>query len=624
MSKLNKKIPTKISPDILDTIGKSFKFNHGKGISEWLKNSLDNYLRLYESGQETLQGNWPVVINLINTKNQKIGPNLAVIDFGGTTLQNINEFLLYWGYTKAATLGGKSKVVNLTGAHGNGGKFYMREMWRDGARFLTWREGLATSLIVDKSLEDYTGEWELQDCKMSWKNALNFALNTEENLQGTDWIINYLDTHNKQLISEIEQNGRGFSIVVGRKAVQIHPSNDVVRGGKWNSQSLVDSIRSANQARRPLRELSISLFIDGNLKLERLSTEGVPLDSEWEELKINVPDSAIKDIAFKSKSGFYGNLVIKKSSQQLTGRYKKSNILIVNDVNKNPIGFYSISELPLMSYSSLQNFIFGELTLNFPNLDKLISNDREKLINSPTTKSLIEWVAKEIWNLINSYEEKQKKEKKKEELNIAEKLNDALNNHAKRFLKELESRIMVDFIDDPFGGGKGDVGKGTTTKGDGTIRDDTPRDFGSGGEGGKGGTKEINGTLKRKRKLKFPRVLLSELHEDPSKSDGTSKHLTNRHPPIHQDDIDKQYNVWWINTNHPYSQQVLLKSGAESIPFKQYHLFLFVQVIQVESLRILQRRQSELGLDIVENHLSDITNKFLAELPVDLVNTLIA
>ena len=34
-----RKIATRISPDILDTIGKSFKFKHGKGISEWLKNS---------------------------------------------------------------------------------------------------------------------------------------------------------------------------------------------------------------------------------------------------------------------------------------------------------------------------------------------------------------------------------------------------------------------------------------------------------------------------------------------------------------------------------------------------------------------------------------------------------
>ncbi len=46
----NTPIQTTISPDILDTIGKTFKFKHAKGVAEWLKNSLDNYLRLYEMG----------------------------------------------------------------------------------------------------------------------------------------------------------------------------------------------------------------------------------------------------------------------------------------------------------------------------------------------------------------------------------------------------------------------------------------------------------------------------------------------------------------------------------------------------------------------------------------------
>jgi len=78
-----RKIKTRISPDILDTIGKSFKFKHGKGVAEWLKNSLDQYLRSFEQGEETLAGNWPVFINLIDAPSQSKGPNLAVIDFGG-------------------------------------------------------------------------------------------------------------------------------------------------------------------------------------------------------------------------------------------------------------------------------------------------------------------------------------------------------------------------------------------------------------------------------------------------------------------------------------------------------------------------------------------------------------
>ena len=461
------KIPTKISPDILDTIGKSFKFNHGKGIAEWLKNSLDNYLRLFESNQESLSGNWPLFVNLINTKSQSKGPNLSVVDFGGTNFQNIEKFLLYWGDKSAASLGGVSKIANLTGGHGNGGKFYMREMWRNGARFLTWLNGKVTSLIVDKSHPGYSGEWELRDQKMSWEDAMQYAFTKEDNLQGADWLINYLSENKKFIYSELESKERGFSIVIGRKAVQIHSSNDVVRGGKWNSQPLVDSIRDANQARRPLRELDISFFIDGKLKLKKLSTEEIPLDDEWTIKTIDIPASIFLNSNSLSKNNCYGKLTIKKSSQELKGRYKHRNVFIINDKKMNPIAFYTVSELPLKFFSPLQNFIFGEATINYQNADKLISNDREKLINSPTTNSLINWIAETISAHIAEYEKRQKKEGKNKELSIAEKLNKALNNHAKQFLNELETSIMVDYIEDPLGGGKGDQGEGTSRHGDG-------------------------------------------------------------------------------------------------------------------------------------------------------------
>ena len=44
-------IKTVIDPGMLDRVGKLFKFQHGKGVSEWLKNSLDEYLRRLNSGQ---------------------------------------------------------------------------------------------------------------------------------------------------------------------------------------------------------------------------------------------------------------------------------------------------------------------------------------------------------------------------------------------------------------------------------------------------------------------------------------------------------------------------------------------------------------------------------------------
>src|SRR5687767_10088081 len=121
------RIQTDISPDIIDTFGRQFRFRHGKGIAEWLKNSLDNYLRLRHGGQETLPGSWPVFLNLIDGERKRPGPNLVLIDFGGTTFENVRSFFLLWGAHAAATLGGAATGAAVTGGHGNGGKFYMRD-----------------------------------------------------------------------------------------------------------------------------------------------------------------------------------------------------------------------------------------------------------------------------------------------------------------------------------------------------------------------------------------------------------------------------------------------------------------------------------------------------------------
>jgi len=622
MGSKNIRIPTRISPDILDTIGRSFKFNHGKGAAEWLKNSLDNYLRLYEIGQETIPGNWPVLLNLIDSQSQKNGPNLMLIDFGGTNLENIENFFLYWGDTSAATLGGKASRAAVTGGHGNGGKFYMREMWRSGARFLTWNKGLSTSLIVDKEKSGTTGEWEFREKITSWQEALALALSEKEGLQGSSWAIKYIRDLLPQIAKDLDNEKRGFTTIIGRKAVQIHSSNDVVRGGRWISQKLVDDILEAQQARRPVRELNIGLFINGEEKLRKLSFEEIPVDEEWQVEKITLPkDMFGNETKFKNLD-ILGTLSIKKSTQQLTGRYKHHNMIVVNDTNNNPVAFYSIGELPIPGYSPIMSFIFGELDLLFPGAKDLVTNDREKLVDSPVTRTILNWVGATIWAHIQIFEKKQQDHEKNKELKLADLLNNALNQHARRFLKELETEIMVDYVYDENSGGLGIDGEEPEGKKGKRGKPRRNRE-GTRGGNGKGGEKAQEGTSSRKNRPKFPEVLLSGFHPDPSRNDGLSKSLTERHPPIHQDDIDRQHNIWWINTDHPYSKKAISNGSVDGHAFKTCHLFLFVQVVQVESLRLLQRRQAELGLDIVENELNDISNKFLSQLPIDLANSLL-
>jgi hypothetical protein len=118
----------------------------------------------------------------------------------------------------------------------------------------------------------------------------------------------------------------------------------------------------------------------------------------------------------------------------------------------------------------------------------------------------------------------------------------------------------------------------------------------------------------------LPRVLLSGRDEDPARAGtGESKILTERHPPLHQDDEDRRHNVWWINTMHPFAQAALKNGGPEGKAFRSYQLFMFRDVVQREALRMWQQRQAELDLSTIENELDDFSNRFLAELPEELL-----
>jgi hypothetical protein len=129
-----------------------------------------------------------------------------------------------------------------------------------------------------------------------------------------------------------------------------------------------------------------------------------------------------------------------------------------------------------------------------------------------------------------------------------------------------------------------------------------------------------NQSIQRSR---FPQVLLSGHDPDPATGNAKTKDLTEFHPPLEQNDVDKQFNVWWINTQHAFAKEAIERGGPKGANFKSYQLHMFRDVVQREALRYRQRREAELSLDKVENELSDISNRFLSELPQDLVNELL-
>ena len=609
---MQERIQTRISPDLLDTIGRSFKFRHGKGVAEWLKNCLDAYLRASAEQSECRTGQWPVVLSVMDGDKRRPGPNLAVVDFCGTTFGNLEQFFLHWGDTTAATHGGRVKPAGVTGGHGNGGKFYMREMWKEGARLLTWKGGSASSLVVDKKMPGTTGYWEFKERGVSdWRQALGLAFPAGDGLVAPDGLVSRLEEFDPDLVQELDTGRRGLTAIVGRTARQMLSSNDLVTGQRWQVQRLVDAIGSAAQAQRPIRELRIAVFVNGSLRLERLTPPDIAADPEWPALCVALPGSVVD-----ANAETIGRLVIRKAAEQLVGKLANHGGFMVLDRHQNPVAWYPISELAV-SPSPTSRFLHGEVELDFDGLTDLIANDRERLVGSERTVELLTAIAALVNERLEEIDRAGRERERAARLERAALLNDSLNQHAQRFLQRLETDLFADFIDDDDGGVGPESGEGSDAAG-------VPGGRGSGGSGQGGGQADVEGGSQRHRRPRYPQVLLSDMDADPASGGDETKSLTKMHPPLYQDDRDQQFNCWWINTSHPFAVTALELGGAEGRLFRCHQLFMFRDVVQREAMRMLQRREAEMAIDRLETELDEVSNKFLGELPMDIVNLFVA
>ena len=124
-------IPNEFNDYVLDLVGNDFKFDHAKGMAEWLKNSVDAYRR-----DNVRQEDQDIVFRFTDQSVPRL--TIECIDFMGMTLSDIEKALKIWFDPDAAKRGTDKKVY---GGHGNGGKFYMRQMFRE-SQFMTYKDGI--------------------------------------------------------------------------------------------------------------------------------------------------------------------------------------------------------------------------------------------------------------------------------------------------------------------------------------------------------------------------------------------------------------------------------------------------------------------------------------------------
>jgi len=550
-----------IDDHLLDIIGNEFKFSHEKGLSEWLKNSVDAYLREGREDDDSL------IIFRFRDKEEVI---FECLDFVGMTSDDIDKALKRWGDPEAAKRGTGKRTF---GGHGNGGKFYMRQMFKQ-SHFITYRSGKLNIFGFNEN-KRYGFAKGFKDKKTSSDNALKTA-----------------EIYHIDLPSNIRKNileGKtGFTVARG-----IHPANIIKR--KFNVSKLSERFRHYPQPRLILKYKPISIIYNDTLLYQRLLPEKIEPMPEFEKpyeiplpKTITMEEDGDKEIVFLANEKYpQGKIILYTSNEPLSRNTRLGELNRIDIIGEiGVIASYRVSELGYVRHLSPAEFIYGEcycLILEDPEED-CVMNDRSKLVENTKSRALRKWIGGQIDELAEKIEEKEKKEIHAKNIEKLSEINKVLDDWKNRFMSKVLREILGGTGEGP-GGGHGTGGSSGGAGGQ--------RNKGTGGGGGNGeGEKTGGGGKETKPRQAYPKVLLSSIDKDPFNPD-RSVDLSDRHPPVYQRAEDIHSGLYWINTSRRLAQYIIEKYGVESIKWRDYHLQRVIDVVCKEALYKLEKQDPE-------------------------------
>lgn len=546
-----------IDDNILDIMGNDFKFDHVKGIAEWLKNSVDAYIRSNVSDCDQV-----VIIRF--TDSNKDQATIECIDFNGMTSNDIDKALKRWGDPEAAKKGLKKRVY---GGHGNGGKFYMRQMFNI-SYFVSFKEGVLNVFGFNEH-KKYGFASDYKNKKTNFMDALGVA-NIPKNIIPEAYL------------EKIQKGDVGFTIVKG-----IAPVGMI---NKIKVSKICDKLKKHPQSMRIMDRINIKIIhngilVDDNLKPEKIK----PLGGFDEPIVLEVPQKIIvqnddgeKNIIVLANDKFKkGRLILKTSELVLSGgKYSELNrIDIIGELGV--IASYYLNELGL--YSPQSDFIYGECEceiLEDPTSD-CVKNDRAKLVENDKTKALLQWISQQIQDLCEKISQKEQKENE----DIKKKISSDFNNFLDAWKNRFMSKVLGDVLfgsDDKTNGGY-DFGQGGAGTGEGK---------GYGGSGHGRESENEGGGDQKKKSTKFPKVLLSGYDDDPL-NPGNRVFLQSTQGLVYQRSQDVKEGVYWINTSSPLANVILTKYDANSSRWRDYLFQRYVDIFVKEALIRLEKKEPD-------------------------------
>lgn len=326
----------------LDVVGAGFNFSHEKGLAEWLKNSVDAYRRVKESDKDQY------ITFRFTDGNKDTPPIIECMDFVGMEIVDIEKAFKWWGDPNAASRG-KFKVY---GGHGNGGKFYMRQMFQQ-SYFITFKSGKLNIFGFNENRK-YGFAEGFRDKKVSTDEALKIAGIEKSVIPNA-------------ILHKLEHNETGFTVVKG-----VRPKKIV--GNSLPVTRICEKLKYHPQARSPLKYCNVSVIQNGKILTNTLRMEEIePMEGFEEPSIFSIPEyleSGAEDdnkkIKMFDEKYSQGSLVLKTSSQPFGRGGRKPELNCIDIVGEiGVIASYNMQEIGFLRYSLRPNIFTVNVNVLF-------------------------------------------------------------------------------------------------------------------------------------------------------------------------------------------------------------------------------------------------------------------
>lgn len=579
--------------NILDIWGNDFNFSHEKGLAEWLKNSVDAYRRAGAADKDQH------IIFRFTDGTDSSSPTIECIDFVGMEFVDIEKAFKWWGDPDAAKRGQKIKVF---GGHGNGGKFYMRQMFQQ-SYFVTYKQGKINVFGFNENRK-YGFSPEYKDKKIPLDEAFRIA--------GIDKSI-----IPNAIIRQLEHGETGFTVVKG-----IRPKKIV--GKSLPVYRLCDRLKYHPQARSPLKFSNVSVMHNSKILTNSLRMEDIePLEGFEGPFLFEIPDfidpvadgESDKKVSMYDKRYGKGSLVLKTSSLPFGRGGRKPELNCIDVIGEiGVIASYNMQQIGFLRYFPQAQYIYGECTcpiLEAPEYDS-VQNDRERLVDNERTRALLQWIAGRIDEVAGKIADKEAKKEEENNIKATDEFNQILNKWKNQFMSKLFAEVLG-------GTGKGDSTGGAGDEGSGGGKDKASKEKGGLGSGaGDGGGQGDE----KKKGARAPLVLLSG-QEDPE-FPGVPVTFSDRHFAVEQRQQDVERGIYWINLEKPMAKKLNDKYGVDSPRWRNYLFQRYVDIFTKETIyRLAKKEGGSLTAEQVDYEIMRVSSLVYDKATIDLEDFLL-